>query len=339
MKESEETLTVIVFRGARANPWRLKFRKTIVKHALIFGLALLLIQGGIITHYVYQWSQLNELGEIKQELTTSRARTSNFSTEVDGMKKRMLVLETLNRKLQTMFGLEADEIQGLPSGLPGQGGEELPYEELPYDGLPEEISPESSISIEKTGSAPEVSSAHEVSMLGSVMDRKISEIKAGLDWLSQQTELETQILQELSAVAEKKADQWASIPSIWPVKGAITSRFGPRVSPFTGKKALHAGIDIGTPSGTEVRSPASGKVVVAAYDGRMGKFIRIDHGYGIETTFGHLSKIHVKYGDKVHRGDLIGLVGSTGKFSTGPHLHYQVAVNDIVVDPVHYILD
>lgn len=333
MKESDETLTVIIFRGARANPWRLKIRKSIVKHGLILGLVVLLIQGGILTHYVYQWKQLSELGEIKQELTTSRARTSNFSTEVDGMKKRMLVLETLNRKLQTMFGLEADEIQGLPSGLPGQGGEELPYEELPYDGINEEASTGVSVSLEKAGSGPEVSK------LDTAMDRKITEIKAGLDWLSQQTELESQILEELSAVAQKKADQWASTPSIWPTKGAITSRFGPRVSPFTGKKALHAGVDIGAPSGTEVRSPASGKVVVAAYDGRMGKFIRIDHGYGIETTYGHLSKIHVKYGDKVHRGDLIGLVGSTGKFSTGPHLHYQVAVNDTVVDPVHYILD
>jgi murein DD-endopeptidase MepM/ murein hydrolase activator NlpD len=328
MKESEETLTVIVFRGARANPWRLKIRKSIVKHGLIVGLALLLIQGGIITHYVYQWKQLSELGEIKQELTTSRARTSNFSSEVDGMKKRMLVLETLNRKLQTMFGLEADEIQGLPSGLAGQGGEELPYE-----GSQEETFSQAGLSIEKTGLAPEVSKPI------STTDRNITEIKAGLEWLSQQTELESQILEELSTVAQKKADQWASTPSIWPVKGVLTSKFGPRVSPFTGKKALHAGIDIGSPAGTEIRSPASGKVVVAAHDGRMGKFIRIDHGYGIETTYGHLSKIHVKYGDKVHRGDLIGLVGSTGKFSTGPHLHYQVAVNDRVVDPIHYILD
>lgn len=328
MKESEETLTVIIFRGARANPWRLKIRKSIMKHGLIFGLALLLIQGGIITHYVYQWNQLNELGEIKQELTTSRARTSNFSTEVDGMKKRMLVLETLNRKLQTMFGLEADEIQGLPSGLAGQGGEELPYE-----GLQEETSFEAGLSTEKAGLVPEVSKSI------STTDRKITEIKAGLEWLSQQTELESRILKDLSAAAQEKADQWASTPSIWPVRGALTSKFGPRVSPFTGKRALHAGIDISSPAGTEIRSPASGKVVVAAYDGRMGKFIRIDHGYGIETTYGHLSKIHVKYGDKVHRGDLLGLVGSTGKFSTGPHLHYQVAVNDTVVDPIHYILD
>lgn len=296
------------------------------------GLVLLLVQGGVITHYVYQWSQLSELGEIKKELTTSRARTSNFSTEVDGMKRRMLALETLNRKLQTMFGLEADEIQGLPTGLPGQGGEELPYEELPYDGV-QEASWELKPSMEKTRMSPEGAG------LNSTMDRKITEIKAGLEWLNQQTELESQILEELSAAAQQKADQWASIPSIWPVKGALTSKFGPRVSPFTGKKALHAGIDIGAPTGTEVRSPAAGKIVVAAYDGRMGKFIRIDHGYSIETTYGHLSKIHVKYGDKVRRGDLIGLVGSTGKFSTGPHLHYQVAVNDKVVDPIHYILD
>ncbi len=332
MKESEDTLTVIIFRGARSNPWRLKFRKSLVRYGIIMGLVLLLVQGGVITHYVYQWSQLSELGEIKKELTTSRARTSNFSTEVDGMKRRMLALETLNRKLQTMFGLEADEIQGLPTGLPGQGGEELPYEELPYDGV-QEASWELVPSMEKTRMSPEGAG------LNSTMDRKITEIKAGLEWLNQQTELESQILEELSAAAQQKADQWASIPSIWPVKGALTSKFGPRVSPFTGKKALHAGIDIGAPTGTEVRSPAAGKIVVAAYDGRMGKFIRIDHGYSIETTYGHLSKIHVKYGDKVRRGDLIGLVGSTGKFSTGPHLHYQVAVNDKVVDPIHYILD
>jgi murein DD-endopeptidase MepM/ murein hydrolase activator NlpD len=299
-----------------------------VKHGLIWGLALLLIQGGIVTHYVYQWNQLSELEEIKKELNSSRARTGTFSTEVDGMKKRMLALETLNRKLQTMFGLEADDIQGLPSGVAGQGGEEFPYEtasgEVPA----------------LTGGLAQKTGLDQAASHGFLAtDRKISEIKSGLDWLSQQSKLESQILDELSAVAEKKAVQWASTPSIWPVKGSITSRFGPRVSPFTGKKALHAGLDIGARKGTEIRSPASGKVVVAAYDGRMGKFIRIDHGYGIETTYGHLSKIHVKYGDRVHRGDLIGLVGSTGKFSTGPHLHYQVAVNDKVVDPIHYILD
>jgi len=327
MKESEESLTVIIFRGARANPWRLKIRKAFVKHGLIWGVALLVLQVGIVTHYVYQWSLLSELEDVKKELNFSRAKTGTFSTEVDGMKKRMLALESLNRKLQTMFGLEPDG-QGLPSGIPGQGGEEIPFEALSdeaveaTDGLPQQAGQEQPVSPGPLSTG-----------------QQIKEIKAGLEWLNEQTKSETKILDELSAVAEKKAVQWASTPSIWPVKGSITSRFGPRVSPFTGKKALHAGLDIGARTGTEVRSPASGKVVVAAYDGRMGKFIRIDHGFGMETTYGHLSKIHVKYGDRVQRGDLIGLVGSTGKFSTGPHLHYQVAVNDKVVDPIHYILD
>ena len=330
MKESEETLTVIIFRGARANPWRLKIRKTFVKHGLIWGLALLLIQGGIVTHYAYQWNQLSELEQVRKELSSSRSNTSTFSTEVDGMKKRMLALEMLNRKLQAMFGLEPDEIQGLPSGIVGQGGEELPYETLE-----EEVGAQADAPFEKISS---VDGAN-VSQGFLTTNRQISEIKEGLDWLGQEATYERQILDELSAVAKKKAVQWASTPSIWPTKGSLTSRFGPRVSPFTGKKALHAGVDVGARTGTEVRAPASGKVVVAAYDSRMGKFIRIDHGFDIETTYGHLSKIHVKYGDRVHRGDLIGLVGSTGRFSTGPHLHYQVAVNDKVVDPLHDILD
>ncbi len=328
MKESEDSLTVIVFRSARANPWRLKIPKAFVKYGLIIGVTLLVVQAGIVTHYVYQWNQLTEMEAIKKELISSRTKTGTFSTEVNGMKKRMLALETLNRKLQTMFGLEPADIQGLPSSVPGQGGEEFPYDPMTADALSS-----SEGLVQATGhQSPGTQNFFP-------MDKKITEIKTGLDWLKKQSTLESEILDELSAVAEKKAAQWASTPSIWPVHGSITSRFGPRVSPFTGKKALHAGIDIGARTGTEVRSPASGKVVVAAYDGRMGKFIRIDHGYGIETTYGHLSKILVKYGDRVQRGDLIGRVGSTGKFSTGPHLHYQVAVNDKVVDPIHYILD
>ena len=331
MKDSEESLTVIIFRGARANPWRLKLRRSFVKHGLIIGLCLLLIHGGIVTHYFYQWKQLNEFEDVKQELMVSKTRTSNFSTEVDGMKKRMVVLENLNRKLQTMFGLETDEVQGGVSVAPGQGGEELPYEGLPGDAFNGQFGQDQGDG--QGGIVPESPKGYLST------EKQIDEIEGGLDWLNRQTEVETKILEELSLVAHEKVEQWGATPSIWPTKGRITSRFGPRVSPFTGKKALHAGIDIGAPTGTEVRSPASGKVVVAAYDGRMGKFIRIDHGYGMETTYGHLSKIYVKYGDRVQRGDLIGLVGSTGKFSTGPHLHYQVAVNDTVVNPIHYILD
>ncbi len=325
MKSSEESYSVIVFRGARANPLRLKLKKSTVRYSFIAGLCLLVLQSGILTHYVFQRSQLSELDGLRKELATSRERTSVFGVEVEGMKKRMVSLEHLNRKLQTMFGLEPDEIEGVPNSVPGQGGEELPYDSASID-----------------AEEPVLSSANAYSTSGKkepTTHEKIRDIEIGLKWISAQSKVEKKILDTLLNTANLRAERWASTPSIWPVKGPMTSKFGPRVSPFTGKKALHAGIDIGSPRGTKVRAPSAGKVVIAAYDARMGKFIRIDHGFGIETTYGHLSKMKVKYGQKVKRGDLIGLVGSTGKFSTGPHLHYQVAVNDRVVDPVQYILD
>ena len=325
MKGSEESYSIIVFRGARANPLRLRLRKSTVRYSLIAGLCLLVIQSGILTHYIFQRSQLSELDGLRKELTTSRERTSVFGVEVDSMKKRMVSLEHLNRKLQTMFGLEPDEIEGVPSSVPGQGGEEFPYDGMSI-GVEEALSTTTNVFSTSNGKE---ATTHE----------KIRDIEVGLKWIDAQSKIEKKILDTLLNTANLRAERWASTPSIWPVKGPMTSKFGPRISPFTGKKALHAGIDIGSPRGTKVRAPSAGKVVIAAYDARMGKFIRIDHGFGIETTYGHLSKMNVKYGQKVKRGDLIGLVGSTGKFSTGPHLHYQVAVNDRVVDPVQYILD
>ena len=325
MKGPEENYTIIVFRGARANPLRLKVRKKVVRHACIAGIALLLIQSGILTHYLFQWTQVTELNGIRQELSNSRERTSTFAGEVDTMRKRMVSLKLLNRKLQTMFGLEPDEIEGYQGSIPGQGGEEIPYDP--------------SQSLEKPDSSHDSPGQVDTGEDASTTSKQISAVSSGLRWLRSQAKVEEKILNHLSETATKRAEQWASTPSIWPVKGHITSKFGPRVSPFTGKKALHAGLDIGAPRGTEIYAPAAGKVVVAAYDARMGKFVRIDHGFGIETTYGHLSKIHVKYGMRVKRGDRIGLVGSTGKFSTGPHLHYQIAVNDRVVNPRQYILD
>ncbi len=326
MKGSEDSYSIIVFRGARSNPLRIKLKKSTVRYSLIAGLCLVVLQSGILTHYIFQRTQLAELDGLRNELATSRERTSVFGVEVDGMKKRMVSLEHLNRKLQTMFGLEPDEIEGVPSSVPGQGGEEFPY-----DGVPVGVTEEAMSTMTHTFSS---SKGRELTT-----HEKIRDIEVGLHWIDSQSKVEKKILDTLLNTANLRAERWASTPSIWPVKGPMTSKFGPRVSPFTGKKALHAGIDIGSPRGTKVRAPSAGKIVIAAYDARMGKFIRIDHGFGIETTYGHLSKMNVKYGQKVKRGDLIGLVGSTGKFSTGPHLHYQVAVNDRVVDPVQYILD
>lgn len=323
---SDDAYTIMIFRGATSTPRRIKLRKTTVRRGAMIALFLVLVQSGILAHYVIQFSQVAELNALRKEIAESRGQTSAFSAAIDEMKQRMLAMQQLNRKLQTMFGLEADPIELVPEPNTGQGGEEIPYE---WTGTAEE------------GKLPvgEIEKASVSDQPGQAHVEHVIKIRNGLSWLDYHVDREQEILNRLTATAGERAERWASTPSIWPVKGPITSRFGPRISPFTGKKAFHSGLDIGSPRGTEVRAPAAGKVVVAAFDNRMGQFIRINHGSGIETTYGHLSKILVKYGKEVERGELIGLVGNTGKFSTGPHLHYQVSVNDQVVDPLQYILD
>jgi len=121
-------------------------------------------------------------------------------------------------------------------------------------------------------------------------------------------------------------------------KTELTSTFGYRSSPFSGRRELHKGLDIATRSGTPIIAPADGLVVFAGREGGFGNMIIIDHGYGITTRYGHCSSLEVKLGQKVKRGDVIARVGNTGR-STGPHVHYEVAVNGVSVNPSRYILN
>jgi murein DD-endopeptidase MepM/ murein hydrolase activator NlpD len=127
-------------------------------------------------------------------------------------------------------------------------------------------------------------------------------------------------------------------PSVWPVRGYLSSGFGNRIDPFTGAKDFHPGIDVSAPRGTKVVAPADGVVVTAGRRGGYGNAIVIDHGYGIITRYGHLEAFNVRPGQRVRRGDVIGFVGSTGR-SNAPHLHYEVWVNDKTQNPIHYILE
>jgi murein DD-endopeptidase MepM/ murein hydrolase activator NlpD len=130
----------------------------------------------------------------------------------------------------------------------------------------------------------------------------------------------------------------ASTPSIWPTRGWVSSGFGTRLSPFTGRKEVHNGIDISARMNTPVIAPADGTVSSTRRDNWSGNVIYINHGYGIVTAYAHLEKILVEKGRFVKRGEVIGLVGNTGR-STGPHLHYEVNVNGVPTNPYNYILD
>jgi len=146
---------------------------------------------------------------------------------------------------------------------------------------------------------------------------------------------------DLSVLEEKFVAQsrlLSSTPSIAPVHGILTDGFGGRSDPFTGEHGQHNAVDISSAVGQPVRAPADGIVVKAEWANGYGNVIFISHGYGYSTRYGHLSSYAVRPGSRVKRGDIIGYVGSTGR-STGPHLHYEVRVNNTPVNPLEYILN
>ncbi|MEZ5333206.1 MAG: peptidoglycan DD-metalloendopeptidase family protein [Thermoanaerobaculia bacterium] len=150
-----------------------------------------------------------------------------------------------------------------------------------------------------------------------------------------------QLTRELSAVEAGllAQERWsAAAPTIAPVKGVLTSGFGVRTDPFTGHRASHPAIDISTQPGQPIRATGDGIVLEAGRDGGLGNAVTISHGYGLTTRYGHMRSVAVKPGQRLHRGDIIGAVGSTGR-STGYHLHYQVFEDGVAVNPLAYILD
>lgn len=168
--------------------------------------------------------------------------------------------------------------------------------------------------------------------------RDYASLSIRIDKAVRESQLREQGIIELWETLAEREHLLNATPSIRPVRGWFTSKFGYRISPFTGKPVMHNGLDIAAPPGATVYSPADGIVTFVGFDPGYGKTLSIDHGYGLVTRYAHNSSILVQVGQKIKRRDPIASVGDTGR-STGPHLHYEVRINDIPVDPVNYILD
>jgi murein DD-endopeptidase MepM/ murein hydrolase activator NlpD len=144
-------------------------------------------------------------------------------------------------------------------------------------------------------------------------------------------------LQGILSTLQKRSHLLSTVPMAKPVDGWYASGFGYRISPFTGKRTLHRGLDIAAPVGTPIYAPADGVVIFSGAKSGFGKFIMIAHGHGIVTRYGHNAQLLVKPGERVKRGDQIATVGMTGR-TTGPHLHYEVWVNGRPTNPNKFIL-
>ena len=164
----------------------------------------------------------------------------------------------------------------------------------------------------------------------------ITELRSLLKYLEKTNEQEDALILELNDTKEKIQNFLDKFPTLWPANGNVSSPFGMRMHPIYNKKMLHTGVDITGRTGDPIYAAASGTVIFSGVNGGYGNCIIIDHGDHLTTYYAHCSKLLVKKGDKVDKGDLVGKVGSTGT-STAPHLHFEIRVDNTPIDPLKYL--
>ncbi len=163
-----------------------------------------------------------------------------------------------------------------------------------------------------------------------------NEFARSLNYLKSNADMRIENYREIKNYIATQRSLLAAKPTSWPVRGWITSRFGPRKSPFFTTVTMHEGIDIANEEGSSIKAPADGVVTYSGWRGSYGKLIVIDHGYGYSTRYGHLSRLLVNVGQRVRRGQVIAFMGTTGR-STASHLHFEIRVNGVPVNPLKYL--
>jgi murein DD-endopeptidase MepM/ murein hydrolase activator NlpD len=235
-----------------------------------------------------------------------RNQIKNFASQINELKDQLTGLNDFEKKMRIIANYESQEDDA--DGMLGIGGS-----------MPEDLNP-----------------GIEMKELQSALLQEMHEQVEHLDQVAVTQQERFEVLYEHM---EAQRNMLSCTPTIRPVEdGYISSIFGYRVSPFTERKEFHKGLDIATKKGTPILATADGVVSFSGKKGLMGNMIVIDHGFGFTTRFGHCEKLLKNKGDKVKRGDIIALVGNTGR-STGPHVHYEVQVNGVQVNPNRYILN
>ena len=281
-------------------------RKLYVNKAILTGVsAVTALSVLAFAFFVYQYVNLNvrmlEMKQLRQE-----ASDRNFlAAKVGQLEGELTRLRDLDRKLRVVAGLDAGEDQGTKLA---QGGSET----LSQAALLEAV---------RKGTG----------RLGDWVGRD-------LEALGQEITSRERSFRQLKDLLEAKRSVLASTPTIWPVRGRITAGYGYRLSPFTGQREMHEGLDIAAPFGSPIMATADGIISFVRPLGSFGNVVFINHGHGLTTFYAHTSSFRVKEGQSVKRGQIIAYVGSTGR-STGPHVHYEVQANGTTVNPLKYIID
>lgn len=324
-----DSYTLIFVRDQRARPVQVAVPKQRVRQAAIAAGVVVLIGLAAIWDYWRLRADNAELADLRIEALEQREQIAVFRERLETVDEEIGKVTELERKVRIIANLPGT------AGVGGDGLAELAPEGVPVGlpvGVPVDQTPPPGRA-GRGGGQPLPKIGEDVSGIDvlEVLSGQAVELASGAGSRAESLEF---LLEQL----DDKRERLVSMPSIWPAKGWLTSRFGPRVSPFTGKSQMHAGIDIAAASGTSIYAPARGRVTFVGRKGPLGKALVVDHGFGVKTLYGHTKEIHVSTGDTVERGQEIAAIGSTGR-STGPHLHYVVEVNGKARDPLDYIFD
>ncbi|MGD9211167.1 MAG: M23 family metallopeptidase [Desulfobacteraceae bacterium] len=245
-----------------------------------------------------------QISDQTHTIAQQRKQIQILASKINDIKTHLIVLNEFEKKVRIITNLEQKDDQNHFLGMGGS--------------TPDDISTSLPLSENHT--------------------QLIRKMHDQVETVSSASNVQQKSFQVLLDKLEDRRNILAATPSLRPVDGWVTSRFGYRKSPFTDRKEFHKGLDIATRKGTLIIAPADGVVTFAASRGLMGNMLTINHGYGIITRYGHIHKFMKKRGDRVKRGETIALVGNTGR-STGPHVHYEVHLNGVPVNPEKYILN
>lgn len=304
-------LTVLVFSDSGTRVGKIAVSKRFLSLCGCFILLFLLFSGYILFDYTrlkINAVQIDSLEKIilrqKENIAGQKKEIKVFAEKIDNIKSDLAALNDLERKIKLAANLEETDNQDAVFGLGGS--------------ISEDMDPKKVI-------------ASEHNTLVQEMHDQISQLEIISVYRRES-------LEQLLGRLKDRENLLAATPSTYPTFGWISSRFGYRRSPFTGRKEFHKGLDLAANTGSEIQATADGIVCFSGREGTFGKTITIDHGHGMKTRYAHLDKPLKKKGESVKRGDVIGLVGNTGR-STGSHLHYEIMVNGIRVNPEEYLLN
>lgn len=301
----QKQYTIMVIPDISGKLRRFSISEKSVKILLSVFCLIIVTSVFLFYRHVQLSKEVIELESLRKETREQRLQIQQFVQKVKDFEQQMSRLERFDKKLRVITSLEGS---GASAQKWGVGG---------FDDRESDIS---------------------TPILSGEGKKAIEKLNTDIDTLKNQAEMQEISFQELDEFFKGQESLLSSTPSIWPVRGWVTSGFGYRVSPFTDRKEVHEGIDIATRMNMPVVSPADGVVVRAGRDTSYGNILEIDHGYGVVTRYGHNSRLMVNVGDKVKRGQVVAQVGNSGR-STGPHLHYEVVLNGVPVNPFRYILE